>query len=644
VLFLDSDDLIEPTAAEKWWWYLETHPECSFIASYHVAFGGLNYLWTGGFHDGWMNTERNRISIILMARKSTYTAVGGFDESMRRGLEDWDFWMKCASRGFWGATIPEYLAWYRVRPDHSDRWESLDEQHLNEYQAELKQKYPNLTNESFPTLTETVNYDLTEVDLESPAFNQIQKDRPHLLIILPWLVTGGAERFTLNLMDQLMERNWDVSIVTTAQSENAWLHEFEARTPFFFNLPNFLPIKDHPRFLGYLMQSRHFDAVLLQGSLEGYRYIPALRAFSPETPILDFLHFVTPEWMEGGFPKLSLLYQDMIDFTLTSCQQVRNWMLEAGAKAEKMAPCYIGVDTQTWKPDVSRRSQVRKSLGIGADEPVLLYAARLEEQKQPDVLIRTLVKLKEKGDAFHTLVAGEGSMRGFLDAEVKRHELMDRIHFLGSVSAEQMPGMMAAADIFFLPSLNEGISQALYEAMATGLVVVSAQVGGQAELVTPDCGVLYAHRPGGDEAEAYAQILHELLADPQRRQAMAAASRRRVGELFTLAQMGDCMHNHLREVIARKDASPAAQLTSTERRAIERETQAQVEYLQTRQRQRWLEREYSALVTPQPPSHWFYLWIRQILFPTYQRFSDYKAVEWVAQRFKKVKGRLVKTA
>ena len=61
---------------------------------------------------------------------------------------------------------------------------------------------------------------------------------------------------------------------------------------------------------------------------------------------------------------------------------------------------------------------------------------------------------------------------------------------LGGVPNEKMRDLLAAADIFFLPSRWEGIALAIYEAMSMGVAVVGAIVGGQAELVTPECGVL----------------------------------------------------------------------------------------------------------------------------------------------------------
>lgn len=642
VLFLDSDDLLEPTAGEKWWWYLETHPGCSFVASYHVAFGGKNYLWTGGFHDGFMNAERNRVSMMCMVRKSVFNAVGGFDEANRGGLEDWDFWMKCAAHGYWGATIPEYLAWYRVRADHSDRWENLHEARINEFQEHLQKKYPHLYQGGFPSLTETVDYDLTMIELQTTFVNQLEKGQPHLLIILPWLVMGGAERFILSMMDQLIERGWMISIVTTAKSPNPWLYEFEKRSPFVFLLPDFLPLKDYPNFLGYLVRSRGFDAVMLQGSQEGYRLLPALHALCPDVPIVDILHFVTPDWMEGGFPKLSSLYRDYIDLSFISCHQVRDWMLEQGSTAEKMEVCYIGVDPQIWKPNPTVRHQVRSELGIGPDETVIIYAARLEAQKQPDIFVKTLARLKEKGDKFRALVAGEGSLLGELKAGLQAHGLQQSVQLLGAVPAEKMPSIFAASDVFFLPSQNEGISQALYEAMACGLPVVVARVGGQGEVVTPECGFLYNPGTLPDEVTQYSEFIHALVCDAQRRVKMSQVSRSRIVEHFSISLMGECVYKTLLTLIANKKSHASVALASTDRGIIERETRTVVEYLQVRQRQKWLEQEYSALITPKSPSHWFYLWLRQLLFPVYQSMGGSGSQSRVGKLVQAVKRRIVK--
>lgn len=633
IALLDSDDLIEPTAVEKWWWFLQTQTQFGFVASYHVAFGGKNILWTGGFHDGAKNAERNRVSMLCMVRKSVHQQVGGFDETIHDGLEDWDFWMRCAANGIWGATVPEFLAWYRQRDNHSVRWQNLQEDRIAQARARFQQQYPHLYSGKFPDPpSRNFEIDLTLISLDIPTVNRLVKKQRRLLIVLPWLVMGGAERFTLNLMDQLQQRDWQVTIIATSPADHVWQYEFEKRSEDVFILPNFLPLKDYPRFLGYLIYSRQFDAVLIQGSHEGYRLIPLIRALYPNLPIVDYLHFVTPEWMEGGFPRLSLLHQDAIDLTITSSQNVREWMIAQGRDPQKLKVCYIGADPDKWKPDMKIRQQVRRELGIRPGDTVILYAARLEEQKQPLFMLNVIDKLRQEGKSFRALIAGEGSLRPAVENKIKEANLDEHVIILGKVPPERMPSIMAAADIFFLPSSNEGISLAIYEAMSCGLVVVGADVGGQAELVTPDCGFLIET---GDEfvlVEKFARILADLIENPNQRFDIGIHARRRIQEGFTLESMGECIDNAITTLPDHKDYTRAPVKIESK---MTDEARTIVEFLQARQecirladvvsqvsdQYHKLYRQYETFVAPHRPSHWFYLWIRQLLLPVYQWIS-----------------------
>lgn len=634
VLLVDSDDLLEPTAAEKWWWFLKTHPQFAFVDSYHVAFGAKNYLWTGGFHEGALNAERNRVSMLCMIRKSVWQSVGGFDENIREGLEDWEFWMRCAAQGYWGATIPEYLAWYRIRDDHTDRWSNLTESRIEEFRARFRERYPHLYAGGFPDPPlNHYDLDLTLVSLDYPHVNHLSKSRPRLLLLLPWLVMGGAERFALNLIDQLKRRGWQITVVATASAEHGWWHEFAQHCEDLFVLPNFLPIKDYPRFLSYLIESRQFDALLLQGSHEGYRLLPVLRSLFPHLPMADYLHFVTPDWMHGGFPRLSLLYQDCLDVSVTSCEQVRQWMIAEGANPDKLKVAYIGVDPEIWKPDPDLRSRVRAQLGIGPEDVVILYAARLEVQKQPLLLAKILGELARRGLSFRAWVAGEGSLKGELEAALRENQVQDWVRLLGEVPTSQMPGLMAAADIFFLPSQSEGISQAIYEAMACGLPVVASRVGGQAELVTSECGVLIPLE--GEPLTAFAEVMENLIRNPQLRTCLGQFGRQRILQSFTLAHMGDVIESELRGAIEHRKSSFPSSHELVDQRNIQRLAQSIVEYLQARAYARVTEtqlsglekrfnslyKDYAQLVEPRPPSYWFYLWLRQLLLPLFGRLK-----------------------
>lgn len=479
--------------------------------------------------------------------------------------------------------------------------------------------------------SDSPDLDLTQITLDIPNPLEEAKSQPRLLILLPWMVMGGAERFILNLIDQLKERGWQVSIACSAPSDNAWKDEFAARSDDILILPEVVPFRDYPRYLRYFIALRRFDALLAQGSIEGYRLLPALRALFPRLPILDYLHFVTPDWMDGGFPRLSCLYRDAIDLSIASCQQVAGWMAAQGIDAARLRVCPIGVDPQTWRPDADARQRVRRELNLAAGDVAILYAARLEAQKQPLVFAETLRLLAAAGVAFKAIIAGDGSLRADLEQKLTRDGLMDRVTLLGPVKSQDMPALLAAGDLFFLPSQNEGISAALYEAMAAGLPVVGADVGGQRELVTPECGLLLPPVAESDQPAAYTAALRDLIADAPRRQRMGAASRARILEGFTLDHMGERIAALLAETAQAKREGALEQPALPDDQRLLRETRHVIEYLQVRQEWRGINErhldlmqkyaelsdQYFALLQPKPASHWFYLWLRQLLFPLF---------------------------
>eukprot|EP00007_Cunea_sp_BSH-02190019_P004681 CAMPEP_0174245616 /NCGR_PEP_ID=MMETSP0417-20130205/39908_1 /TAXON_ID=242541 /ORGANISM="Mayorella sp, Strain BSH-02190019" /LENGTH=902 /DNA_ID=CAMNT_0015325419 /DNA_START=86 /DNA_END=2790 /DNA_ORIENTATION=- len=116
VLCVDGDDLLEPTFLEKAAWFLETHPRLSLVNSWSVGFGGMRYLHRKGFEAGDELLTANYLTATTLVRRSALEEAGLFDASLVGGKEDWDLWLRLASLGHWGHTLPEVHFWYRRRP------------------------------------------------------------------------------------------------------------------------------------------------------------------------------------------------------------------------------------------------------------------------------------------------------------------------------------------------------------------------------------------------------------------------------------------------------------------------------------------------------------------------------------------------
>jgi len=541
VVQIDADDLLEPTAAEKWLWFLETHPEVGFVKGYSVGFDAQHYLWTRGFHCNEQFLEENPVQPNGLVRRQVHADAGGYDETNREGLEDWDFWLRCATAGHWGTTIPEYLDWYRRRESHRDRWHNWDDgSRQQSFHARLKARYTHLAGSRFPRIEARHPAQYEDVATELPFANPLTKERPRLLLVLPWMTMGGSDKFSLDLLAQATAMGWEVTVAATRDGDNAWLHEFTRYTPDAFILGNYIPVSDYPRFLHYLIESRRPDAVLLTHSLLGYQLLPYLRSRCPDTPFLDYCHIEEHGWKNGGYPRFGSGYQELLDLNVVSSEYLKRWMVGRGADPDRIEVCYTGIDPGVWKPDVAAREAFRESLGLSSDDVVILFAGRLHPQKQPMVLARTLVALAKRGLAFHAVIAGEGEDRSAFEAAIARTPAAGRIHMIGAVSMDTMKQAMPGADIFFLPSQWEGIALSAYEAMSCGVAFVGADVGGQRELVTEGTGLLIQRADQDTEVRRYTDVLAGLIADPEKRRRVAESGRARVAS-FSLTAMGEKM-------------------------------------------------------------------------------------------------------
>ncbi len=546
VFFLDDDDLIEPTTLEKLAWYLEAHPELAMAKGSSVAFGGQRYHATVGFAAGNLFLDLNPVTIMTLVRREALLQVGGFDASLVHGLEDWDLWLKLAAHGHWGGGIPEFLDWYRRRPNHADRWQSWTEAGIKAMRAELKQRHPALFRNGVPQPVPPSRAPYAPLPTALPFANRLAKTRPRLLFIIPWMAMGGADRFNLAFVEDWCRRGYEVTVVTTIGQNYAWYREFARLTPDIFILPYLLPEHEHPRFLDYLMTSRQYDMVMVSNSAWGYALLPYLRARHPDAAYVDLNHMEEEYWESGGHPRRALAYQDVLDLNLVVSEHLKQWMVERGGDAAQIEVVYINVDTERFKPDAALRQTVRARLGIAKDTPVIIYAGRICAQKQPRVFAAVMERLARLKQPFVCLVLGDGEDMPWLRRYVARHKL-NQVWLLGAVSNTAMRDYLAAGDIFFLPSQMEGIALAIYEAMAMGLAIVGADVGGQAELVTPECGVLVPHGTPEEEVTCYTEALQTLLRDPQALQRMGAAGRARVEAHFSLPQMGERMTHLLLE-------------------------------------------------------------------------------------------------
>jgi glycosyltransferase involved in cell wall biosynthesis len=367
-----------------------------------------------------------------------------------------------------------------------------------------------------------------------------------ILLMTPFLTIGGADRLNLDVVRQLTGRRFRFSVVATLPHAHEWCPLFESITPDVVTLHPMIAPEQQPAFVRDLIRSRDIQALLISNSQFGYVLLPYLRRHCPDVVVLDLLHAVEPHWLDGGYPQLSLQQRAWIDLSITVSGDLHDWMIARGGDPERIVVSPAAIDVNVWNPAHFDRATIRQESGMPLDLPLILFVGRLAPEKRPRLAMRILRDVAQRGVPFSALIIGEGPERPVLE-RMLRDPVLRNVQLTGALSPERVREALAAADLLLLPSAREGIAIVLYEAMAMGVVPVAADVGGQRELVTSDCGILVP--PSADEAAAYAAAIIDLLTDPARRTAMGARARQRIVDHFRLDLMGDRMDAFIRRAV-----------------------------------------------------------------------------------------------
>lgn len=204
---------------------------------------------------------------------------------------------------------------------------------------------------------------------------------------------------------------------------------------------------------------------------------------------------------------------------------------DEGLSPDKVVTIVNGLDLTEWRfSDASAiRHRTRQALGLRPEDLAVTTVARLHPQKGHTVLLDAIEELVKRRTRARFLWIGDGELGQDLLRQIHARDLADHIQLLGTRS--DVPDLLLASDLFVLPSLWEGMPNAVLEAMAAGLAVVATDVDGTPEVVEPDVtGWLVAP----EDTDGLIRALEEALEDPSRRSRMGAAGRRRLETHFSI--------------------------------------------------------------------------------------------------------------
>lgn len=225
-----------------------------------------------------------------------------------------------------------------------------------------------------------------------------------------------------------------------------------------------------------------------------------------------------------------LVNRGVIQALVASSARTKNNAIEVGVDPNKITTIYNAI----MPFDVSHidRNAVRQKIGLQKDDVFFVAVGRLVYEKGHEFLVEAMSTVTQSDTHAIAGICGAGPLHDQLQAQIEKLNLQDKVKLLGQW--DEIPELLAASDVFVLPSRWEGLPMALLEGMMAGLPVIATRVEGVDEVVQPgEHGILV---PLESPAEL-AQAILQLLRSPQERARMGGAARERVLNSYTTDRM-----------------------------------------------------------------------------------------------------------
>lgn len=558
---LDSDDLIEPTYVECAFWTLYYNPKAAWAYGNSVGFQDEEYMWTARF-DSEREKTQNLLTCTALIKKSAIMEAGMYKVRKFHLNEDWCLWLSILANGGYPVQMTgEFFFWYRrtnkgvlaaVRNNEESRRlnQNLIEE-LASYVIDPKKPiiYPATHIKQFEGLKTS--------DWKQSIYREHKKI--HVMFVFPWLMMGGADKFNLDLIKGLDKERYEISIITTQPSENEWIQLFREEVPEIFNLPNFLAPEHYAEFVDYFIRSREIDLIFQSNSTEGYYLLPWIRAKHPEIAIVDYVHMEEWYWRNGGHARTSAALGRITEKTYVCNSATRDVMLENFHCApERVKTVHIGVDEKQFDASRIRPGMLYEELDIDKERPIVLFICRLHPQKRPFLMLRVAEYVRKNIPEVAFVVIGDGESKEELVNKTDALGLSDTVYFLGA--RKEVRPYYKDAKLTLICSMKEGLALTAYESCAMGVPVVSADVGGQKDLIDDTVGRLIplmqdeekdfnSRNFPKEEIRGYGEAIINILSDESYRQELSRNCRRKVMDGFTIQAMVQFFNAELSRIV-----------------------------------------------------------------------------------------------
>jgi glycosyltransferase involved in cell wall biosynthesis len=276
------------------------------------------------------------------------------------------------------------------------------------------------------------------------------------------------------------------------------------------------------------LQARRFD--VLQTWIFAANTYGRVAARWVRVPVVVTAEMAVDLWKSPRELAIDRALARRTDRVVGNSEAVVEFYRRNGIPADRLTMIRSGIGDE--EPPRIDRAAVRAGFGWPGDAPLLLFAGRLAPQKGVDDLIAAIDLVKYVLPDLRALIVGDGPLRAQLEVTARAFQLDGILRFTGH--RDDVPTLMAAADLVVLPSLYEGLPNVVLEAMQFAKPVVATAAPGTTEVVVDgQTGLLVPLR----DPPALAQAIRTLVRDPDLARRLGAAGRARVASEFRVATM-----------------------------------------------------------------------------------------------------------
>jgi len=465
ICFLDADDMMMPTYIEKALIILEADGNLGCAYSWLQCFGDNESIWRTQDFDSFVIRNSNIASSHSVIRKSAWDKVFelnncGFLTKYNGYFEDWVFWIDMIRTGLGGRVIKECLIRYRIHKN------SLSATHkpgfskkLSELKTDRRDFFEN--NKLADELQEKI---YNQIKILNPFENIIEaefiKSNKSILFIVPWLTCGGVESVLLEKIKGLKFNGFQITIITTEESDNDWEWKFLEVTPFIYHLPNYLDRSDYNKFIFSFINGRNITEVCGVHSNFFYQIAGDMVRRFPKINISDVLHNDS----KLGYYESAVKYDKYIKTHIVISNRIKKVIENCGVKREKIKVVYNGIDTfDRFNPRECVKEKTKMNV---------LFLGRFSPEKRPLDFLKVAKEFANDKD-IQFFMGGDGILKKEIDLFIKRNRLKN-VKLLGFVKPEST---LINSDILVMTSEVEGFPMAALEAMSMKNVVISTNVG-----------------------------------------------------------------------------------------------------------------------------------------------------------------------